>query len=216
MFSLRLQSAAVTMAGACLALVAVTAFPAFVQGQSSLSTELRGGSSIPAGDLDEVTDAGGLVGVGIGWNYNSRIALRVDGDFEFLNEDRAGSVTLPRTYLWHFQGGVELNVTNPESSTWRVRAKGGAGVTVYDTKRLTPGGDDFVDTNFSASGGLSLGRMVTDWLEVGGFGKVSVVFTDKDEIREVTDLHPSLTPFSKASSFPLGIYLRWQGIMPQM
>lgn len=217
MFSLRLQSAAVRrMMGASLALVAFTAVPEVVHAQA-YTTEVRGGSSIPAGDLDEMTDAGAVLGLGFGWRYNSRVTLRVDGDWEMLNEDIAGSVVLPRTYLWHFHGGVELDVTNPETSTWLVRVKGSGGATIYDTKRLTPNGDDFVDTNFSVAGGLSVGRELTETLELGAFGKMSVIFTDEDATRELSDLNPAvLNPFSKASSFPIGLYLRWTGLVPQL
>ena len=217
MFSLRLQSAAVRrMMGASLALAAFTAFPVVIQAQA-YTTEVRGGSSIPAGDLDEVGDAGAVLGLGFGWRYNSRVTLRVDGDWEMLNEDIAGSVVLPRTYLWHLHGGVELDVTNAETSSWLVRVKGSAGATVYDTKRFTPNGDDFVDTNFSVGGGLSVGTMLTETIEVGGFGRVNVIFTDEDATQELADLNPAvLNAFSKASSFPLGIYFRWTGLVPQM
>jgi hypothetical protein len=72
-----------------------------------------------------------------------------------------------------------------------------------------------VNTYFSAGGGLSLGRRVTGGLEVGGFGRLNVVFTDRDEIRELSNMSPLvLDAFSKASTFPLGIYIRWSGLAP--
>jgi hypothetical protein len=203
------------MMGASLALVA-GAVPASLQAQS-FTTEVRGGASVPAGDLNELGDPGAVLGVGLGWRYGSRITLRVDGDWEMINEDLVGDVVTPRTYLWHLHGGVELDVTNAETSTYLVRLKGSAGGTIYDTKRFTATGDDFVDTYFSVAGGLSAGRMVTETLELGLFGKVSVIFTDEDRTQELADLNPALlNSFSKASSFPVGLYLRWQGLVPQM
>jgi hypothetical protein len=213
MFSLRLDKLAATVLAGGVALVVTTAVPESVNAQ--ITTEVRGGSSIPAGAIDDLTDGGAFLGLGLGWRTGGRLTLRVDGDFEMLNEDHAGSAILPRTYLWHFQGGAEVDVTNPETSQWLMRLRGSAGGTVYDTKRLTPNGDDFVNTYFSAGGGVSLGRMVTTGLEVGAFGRMNVVFTDKDEIREISDLAPGQVPaFSKASTFPLGIYIRWSGLSP--
>ena len=213
MFSLRLDKLATTVLAGGVALVLTATLPESVHAQ--LTTEVRGGSSIPAGDIDDLTDGGAFLGVGLGWRTASRLTLRVDGDFEMLNEDQSGQVILPRTYLWHLQGGIELDVTNPETSAWLVRLRGGAGATVYDTKRITNTGDDFVNTYFSAGGGLSIGRIVVSGLEMGLFGRMNVVFTDKDEIQELADLDPvGLNTFSKASTFPLGLYLRWSGLVP--
>jgi hypothetical protein len=215
MFSLRLDRLAATVLAGGVALVVSTAAPEAVHAQ--MTTEIRGGSSIPAGDIDDLTDGGAFLGVGLGWRTGGRFTLRADGDFEMLNEDHAGRTTLPRTYLWHLQGGAELDVTNPETSEWLLRLRGGAGATVYDTKRLTVNGDDFMHTYFSAGGGLSLGRRVTSGLEAGVFGRMNVVFTDKDEIRELTNLAPTqLDAFSKGSTFPLGVYVRWSGLAPSM
>ena len=217
MSSLSLDSlAARVIGGACLALFVSTAVPLTAQEESRWSVEARGGSSIPAGDLDEVADAGALLGLGAGYGYSSRLQFRLDGDFEMLNEDLAGNVTLPRTYLWHLHAGLEVNATDPATSTWKVRVRGGAGATIYDTKRLTPNGDDFVDTNFSVSGALSAGRTVGTEFEVGGFAGVYLIFTSEDGTRELADLNPAvLNPFSKATSFPLGIYVRcnWSAIL---
>jgi hypothetical protein len=216
MSSLSLDSLpARVIGGACLALFASIAVPLSAQEQSSWTVEARGGSSIPAGDLDELNDGGALLGLGVGYGYSSRVLLRLDGNFEMLNEDRSREVVLPRAYLWHLHAGVELALTDPTTSVWKARVRGGLGGTIYDTKRIGTTGDDFLDTNFSVSGALSLGRMVTEGFEVGGFGGINLIFTDKDRIREITDQSPILTPFSKASSFPLGIYVRanWSAIM---
>jgi hypothetical protein len=213
MFSLRLDKLAATMLAGGLALVVTTALPESANAQ--MTTEVRGGSSIPAGAIDDFTDGGAFLGLGLGWRTGSRLTLRADGDFEMLNEDHLGRDILPRTYLWHLQGGAEVDVTNPETSEWLMRVRGGAGATIYDTKRITINGDDFLHTYFSAGGGVSLGRRVTGGLEAGAFARMNVVFTDKDDIRELSDVAPfELPAFSKASTFPLGVYIRWTGLTP--
>ena len=99
MFSLRLDQLATTVLAGGVALVFSATVPESVHAQ--LTTEVRGGSSIPAGDIDDLTDGGAFLGLGFGWRTGSRLTLRVDGDMEMLNEDHAGRVVLPRTYLWH-------------------------------------------------------------------------------------------------------------------
>jgi hypothetical protein len=202
------------LAGASCALLASIAIPE--AGGAQLTTEVRGGSSIPAGAIDDIVDGGAFLGLGLGYTVGSRFTLRADGDWEMLNEQNVGNVTMPRTFLWHLQGGAEVDVTNPETSMWLLRLRGGAGATVYDTDRFTAGSDDFVETFFSTSAGVSLGHKVTESLEVGGFGKFNVVFTDKDDLREISNMNPGLVhPFSRGSTFPLGLYIRWRGLTPE-
>ena len=178
--------------------------------QSSLALAARGGVAIPVGDLDEVGETGGGFGVGLAWRVADRIALRLDGDLEILSEDLVGSTVMPRTFLWHYHAGLELDVTDPETASWLVRVRGGAGGTTYDTQRFYLDGDDFFDVYPSVSGGLSLGRRFTDNLEVGVQGQAFITFADKERTMELTDLSPRLLhPFEEASSFPVGLYLRW-------
>ncbi len=93
--------------------------------QSNLSFELRGGISVPVGDLSEVGDPGGGFGAGIGWAVHDRVSLRADGDLEILSEDVAGGTIMPITYLWHVHGGLELGLLQSEGSPWRIAARGG-------------------------------------------------------------------------------------------
>jgi len=188
------------------ALVLFTVSPA--KAQSKLDFELRGGASIPAGDLAEVGATGAGFGAGVGWWLSENVALRVDGDLELLSERALGDgIIMPRAFLWHYHAGLEIAV--PMSGPWRLRLRGGGGGTTYDTELFYAGGDDFLDTFFSVSGGASLGRQISETLELGATGQVFVVFTDKYRTQELSQRSPILNPFSKASSFPVQLYLRW-------
>ncbi|HZD04131.1 MAG TPA: hypothetical protein VE173_04410, partial [Longimicrobiales bacterium] len=140
--------------------------------QTRLDVEIRGGVAVPAGDLAEVGATGGGIGVGAGWQIYDRLALRVDGDLEVFSEELVGGdrgVIMPRAYLWHYHAGLELDMLADPASPWRLRARGGAGGTTYDTERFS-GGDDFLDTYFSVSGGVLAGRRIREDLELGVIG----------------------------------------------
>ena len=197
---------AVAMVTSALAALVVLATP--ISAQSNLDLEIRGGAAIPAGDLAEVGATGAGFGVGAAWWLHENVAFRVDGDLEVLSELALGQgIIMPRAFLWHYHAGLELSV--PMSGPWSLRARGGAGGTTYDTELFYAGGDDFLDTYFSVSGGLALGRVVSESLEVGVTGQIFVVFTDEYRTREISQRSPVLNPFSKASSFPVQLYVRW-------
>jgi hypothetical protein len=189
-----------------LALVLTGVIPAVAQ--SNFDLELRGGAAIPAGDLAEVGATGAGFGAGVGWWVSEHVALRLDGDLEILSENALPEgIVMPRAVLWHYHAGLEVAV--PMSSAWRLRLRGGGGGTTYDTELFYAGGDDFLDTYFSVSGGASLGRQISQNLELGVTGQVFVVFTDEYRTQELSQRSPVLNPFSKASSFPVQLYLRW-------
>jgi hypothetical protein len=179
--------------------------------QSRLGYELRGGASVPAGDLAEVSDPGASVGVGVDLPLGSRFLFRIDGDLEVLSEDFAGGLSsgpiMPKAYLWHYHAGLEMALTG-DASPWRISLRGGAGGTTYDTEVFSTG-DDFLDTYFSVNGGLKIGRSTAGSLEWGVIGQAFVVFTDEDRTMEFARESPVLNPFPAASSFPIQIYLRW-------
>ncbi len=195
---------------ALLALVLVAAAATPAAAQSKLDFDLRAGGAIPAGDLNEVSKPGASVGVGGAYQLGDRLAFRVDGDLELLSErELADGVIMPKAYLWHYHAGLELDVMGDAESMWRVRLRGGAGGTTYDTKLFQSRNDDFLDTFFSVSGGLSVGRQISDGMELGVIGQAYVTFTDKDRTAEFVQESSLLNEFSKASSFPIQLYLRW-------
>jgi hypothetical protein len=181
-----------------------------VEAQSGIDLELRGGLAIPVGDLDEVGETGGGFGAGLAYALHERVSFRLDGDLEILSEDLVGVVVMPRTFLWHYHAGLELNVTDPATSSWIVRARGSGGGTTYDTQRFVPDGDDFFDVYPSVAGGLAIGRRWRNSVELGVQGQAFVIFAEKERTAELAGLSPAiLNPFREASSFPVGLYLRW-------
>lgn len=206
-----LQDGWMTKGMTALAFLVLTGAGAPLQAQSKLDFELRGAVDIPAGDLDEVGETGGGFGAGLSYRIHDRAALRLDGELEILSEDLVGKVVMPRTFLWHYHAGLEVDVTDPDTSPWIIRARGGAGGTTYDTQRFYAGGDDFFDVYFSVSGGLSVGRHFRSNMEIGALGQVFIVYTDKARTAELAQRSPGLlNPFDAASSFPVGLYLRWR------
>lgn len=195
-----------------LGILACGAVPAAGQG---ITVEVRGGMSFPAGDLAEITDVGAVGGLGLGlWALGERLTLRADGDVEMLNDDNRGGVIFPQTYLWHYQAGLELGLTSAESP-WLIRARGGVGGTTYDTETFADGSDDFLTSGLSVSGGLSVGRAWVGGMEVGLLGRAFVAFLDEERTVELQQQNPAfVTNFSKASSFPITLYLRWRGLTP--
>jgi hypothetical protein len=184
-----------------------------VAGQG-FTAEARGGPSFPAGDLAEVTDVGFNLGVGLGWALSGRLALRADGDFELLNDDARAGALLPRTFLWHYHGGLDLGLTDP-AADWLIRVRGGAGGTTYDTERFQDGSPGILHSAFSVSGGLSVGHRWVDAMEIGVLGRGFVAFLDRERTQRLEDLNPAVVnSFSKASSFPVSIYFRWIGMSP--
>jgi hypothetical protein len=175
---------------------------------SDIDLEFHSGLAVPAGDLSEVGATGASFGLALAKPVSQRWAVRLDGHLEVLSERLVGDAIMPRTFLWHYHAGLELDVLSG-SSPWLVKLLGGAGGTTYDTQRLVLNGDDFFDTYFSVSGGVAVGRQVWDHLEVGVVGQSYVVFTDKDRTGELAARSSLLNTFSKASSFPIEIYLRW-------
>lgn len=176
---------------------------------SSIDVEVRGGVAVPAGDLNEVGATGASFGAGLIYELSDYFSLRLDGDLELLSERDVGSWIMPRTFLWHYHAGLDIDVVRPESSPWRVQLRGGAGATTYDTEPFEKDGDDFIDTYFSVSGGVAVGREVWNDIEIGVVGQAFIVFTDEDRTAELAERSSLLNTFSKASSFPVEIYLRW-------
>lgn len=207
----RRAASAVGAASLAGVLMALGFLPAHAQ--SSLDLEFRGGTAVPAGDMAEISAPGGSVGLGAAWRFHDRLALRVDGDLEVLGENRAGGLprgtVMPRTYLWHYHAGLELDVVNAPDSPWRLRLRGGGGGTTYDTELFEDGHDDFLDTYLSVSGGVAAGRQVSPSLEMGVVAQAFITFTDRDRTGELAAQSPVLNRFARASTLPYQIYVRW-------
>lgn len=181
--------------------------------------EGRGGISVPAGELADVFDVGPSFGVGVGYRVHERVTLRVDGDVGLLNgADLATGAEAPDTRLWHYNGGVEFEITEPNRSPWSLTANLGAGATTISgddfaaplTNPVTGETvDDFSETYFTANGGLRVGYAVSPSLDVFAGGQWYLAFADEDDTAVYSVLSPSeIDAFDTASEIPIVVGLR--------
>jgi hypothetical protein len=178
MFNLRTTSA-VAVLFASLAFVPTP-------GKAQLNFEARGGTSIPAGDLADLTDVGGSAGASIGYWIHPRLNLRLDGDVGILPSQRAA---LPDLRLWNYGAGLEASVLSP-ASRLTLLARVGAGATTLDTDDF--GGRDLTLTYFALNGGLTVGYDATRSINLFATGQAYVAFGDEDELRALSSLAPEL------------------------
>lgn len=139
----------------------------------------RAGVGIATGDLADlpIDDVGPTFGVGIGYYLSPRIAIRADGDLEIFSGEAAASPTngageAPDLNLWHYNAGLEVELTRPGASAWDVTANVGGGATTMDA------GD--TETNFTANGGLKLGYDVSRAANVFVGGQWYLQFVDEE------------------------------------
>lgn len=182
--------------------------------------EGRGGISVPAGNLADVFDVGPGLGAGIGYRVHPRVALRIDGDVGILSgaDDLATGTEAPDTRLWHYNGGVEFELTPPEASRWEVTANLAGGATTFSgddfaqplTNPVT--GEtvtDFSETYFTANGGLKVGYDISPSVNVFAGGQWYLAFTDEDDTAVFSALSPSeIDAFDTASEIPIVVGLK--------
>ncbi|MFW6193350.1 MAG: hypothetical protein ACOC83_07670 [Gemmatimonadota bacterium] len=184
------------------------------------TVEGRGGISVPAGDLADVFDVGPSFGAGIGYRVHPRVTLRVDGDVGILSgaDDLATGTEAPDTRLWHYNGGVEVELTEPGASRWNVTANLAGGATTFDGDDFEPAvtnpatGEsvtDFSETYFTANGGLKVGYDVTPSVNVFAGGQWYLAFTDEEDTAVFSALSPSeIDAFDTASEIPVVVGVR--------
>lgn len=138
--------------------------------QHRLSFQLMAGVGSPKGDLAKVNVDGVLGGAGFGYQLTPRISLRVDGALDALQRNGSpvqaptplhlGGAYGPRTDLWHYTAGLEVELTPPERTRWNVSAFGELGGTYVNEKgsaTIAP-----VTTNeFTLYGGAFIGYQLS-------------------------------------------------------
>lgn len=190
-----------------MAIAAVLAFtsPALAQGQWSIDG--RGGIAVPVGDLSDLADAGPTFGLGVGYWFNDRVAVRVDGDLDLLSgkDDVAGA---PDINLWHYNAGVEVNLA-PPASPWDLTLNIGGGLSTVDS-------DEFLDdatttelseTYFTGNGGLLVGYDVSSNVNVFARGQWYLIFSDEEDTAPLAGLIGE-DGFDTLNSLPITVGLR--------
>jgi hypothetical protein len=206
--------------GALATLAAVTfglASEATAQQDSRWSFKGEGGIAIPVSDLNDFQKVGATFGIGAAYWFTPRIAVRVDGDVGLLQgDDLAGGVEAPNLTLWHYNGGLELRLTDPRRSPLEGTVNAGAGATTMTTENRvvtlpdggTFDGNDFTETYFTANGGLQVGYDVSPNVNIFVNGQVYLIATSEDDTAAFEVLDPGIQRFSEAWSIPLTAGLR--------
>ncbi|MFW6192310.1 MAG: hypothetical protein ACOC83_02395 [Gemmatimonadota bacterium] len=179
--------------------------------------EGRGGISVPAGDLADVFDVGPSFGAGIGYRVHPRVTLRADGDVAILSGNDDLATPAPDTRLWHYNGGVELELTRPGASPWDLTVNLAGGATTFSGDDFTEtvtnpvtgeSVTDFSETYFTANGGLKVGYDVTRRINVFVGGQWYLAFTDEDDTAVYSALNPEIEAFDTASEIPIVVGLK--------
>ena len=172
--------------GAVAVLTLTTAAPATAQGMAGESPRLtfdaRGGMSVPTGSVSDLADVGPTFGLGVGYNVHPRVTIRADGDVEMLGgAELSGGMTAPDVNLWHYNLGVEVELTPPAARRWDVTANLAGGATTWDTDEFAGATDGFSETYFTGNGGLKFAYMVARNVNVFVGGQWYLQFTDEAE-----------------------------------
>ncbi len=147
--------------------------------------DVRAGGTFPAGQLSDISDPGFTAGLGIGFHLTPRVALRADGDASFLGQvdDQDFGEGLEDFFgadftLWHYNAGIQFNLTDPRTPGPSFQVELGAGATTMEP------GDDAPDlssnTSFTAHGGLTVGTRPSDNVNLFLRGKTYAIFLQDD------------------------------------
>lgn len=114
--------------------------------------EVRAGIALPAADMRDYVDEGPVVGAGVVYRLAERLSMRADWTAALMRPAdrtplRIKGVDIPvrgsETDLHHLTGGVQVELSQPETGDVEVRAHAGGGVTLLSTEEteLAEGGD---------------------------------------------------------------------------
>ena len=202
-----------TKYGVLLAVLAMFAVPTAGLTQPAtgkLSVDLRGGVAIPAGELDDITGVGGVVGASLMWNFHPNWALRADFDYTKLDDgtDEFGVVLSPPMDLMFFGGSIEVNFNGPRYQTmpFTFMLNVGAGamnMKVDDT--FDPGhpANAFDHTYLAFQGGAKIGYQVAPWINIFVNGTTYFIIMDSNDTLVFVDPDAGVTNFDTSWLIPV-------------
>lgn len=120
--------------------------PGKASAQEGLTFEGRAGLGFPVGTLGDVVDPGFAAGITLGYGLTPALSAFGATDLETL----PGTGAAEDLTLFHYRGGLELRLTDPVRTWWRLSLHAGIGATTFDAQGPT-------NTYFTTSGGLKLG-----------------------------------------------------------
>jgi len=196
---------------AALGFLAAGSVPAQAQGMMddgpTWSVDGRGGIAMPVGDFSDlaIDDVGLTFGAGFAYHVHPRVAIRADGDVEMYGgstvEEGLGG-TGPDISLWHYNAGVQVELTRPGAGPLSVSANLGGGATTWDTDDffIQDGATEISETYFTGNGGLRVGYEATRNVSVFLDGQWYMQFGDDAVLSQLPDA-PS--DFETVNSLPL-------------
>lgn len=128
--------------------------------------DVRIGTASPRGNLEDLADAGALLGAGAGYRLLPRAELRAEVAWQ--NPGRAepagspGTAAGPRVDLIHYTGAALVELTDPVISRWAVELLGGAGGTWIDVRDGPAAVPDFSGHRLTLQAG---GQVGYDWTD---------------------------------------------------
>lgn len=196
---------------AATALAATLVFSSSALAQGRWSFDGRGGIAVPVGDLSDVADVGPTFGVGIGYWFNDRVAVRVDGDLDLLSgKDSEGTGPAgPDMNLWHYNAGVEVDLVRP-TSPWDFTLNVAGGLSTLDVDEFDVGGTptDLSETYFTGNGGVQVGYDVSPNVNVFARGQWYLVFSDEDDTLPLAQIIGETDGFDTLNSLPITVGVR--------
>lgn len=165
-----------TKYGALLAVLALFALPEPGTAQPAtgkVSVDLRGGVAFPAGNLNDISDIGGLAGASAMWNFDPNWAIRADFDYIKLDEDYDSFDNLigPPLDLMFFGGSFEVNFNSPKYQTMPLTfmlnlGAGAMNMKVDDTFNPSHPANGFDHTYLTFQGGAKIGYQLQPWINI--------------------------------------------------
>lgn len=185
-------------------------------GVPTVDLEARAGVAIPSADLLEYADPGASFGAGAAWWVSDHVALRADGTFANLQGDEGGivnPVTAPDMNLFHYGGGVEVDVPGRSLATpWNLTINAGAGGTTVDTDDFIETGqglDDLTETYPNLNAGAEVGRKISEDVLVNVSGQLFYTFMDAEQMSPLAELRVTEGPIEAGVSIPVTLSVRW-------
>lgn len=201
------------LAAGCALWMAADAAPAAAQ-QGGVELRVRGGPSVPAGELGEVSAVGGTAGAGVAYQFHPNLEARIDVDAEWLDDrlDSRGVRVAPPVSMVHFHAGIGVDFPRigwqHVPLTFGINVGGGGTVMSSDGMVVDPAtGDEseftFDETYFSLNGGAELGYELSPTVDVFASGQAYLTFVDTEDTAAFRERSPDVGRFGHAWSFPL-------------
>lgn len=212
MLSYKKFGAALGAIALAFALTLTAVDTAQAQQEPWVNMEGHAGIAIPMGDLADVVDAGPAGGLGFGYYISPRVSVRGDAGLDVLSGVDVTGGSAADIRLWHLNGGLDFELTNPETSSFSAIVNVGGGFTIFDSDRIFDAGSGLnIGLNEmypSVNGGLKLAFELNEDFDFFVGGQAHMVFADEEDTDRVAGIVPGAEAFDTAVSIPVTAGLR--------